>query len=69
MNRLSSSKKIFENIKEPYNEALHNCGFNKNLEFFDLNRTNKNRNNTTQPTKYRMNNTNNSNDHLGNSNY
>ena len=41
INRLSSSKSIFENNKEPYNEAQHNSCFNKKMEILDLNRTNK----------------------------
>ena len=72
IDRLSSPKRIFLNNKEPYYEALHKSSFNKKLEFLDLNRTNKyrdNNNNNNDNTKYRMNNTNNSNDHLGNSNY
>ena len=57
INRLSSSKRIFENNKEQYNEAQHNSGFNKKLEFLDLNRANKCKGNNTQHNKYRMNNT------------
>ena len=69
INRLLSSKRIFEYNKESYNEALYNSGFNKKLEFLDLNRVNKYRDNDSQHTKYRMNNTKNSNDHFGNRNY
>ena len=40
INRLSSSKRIFEYNKGLYNGTLRNIGFNQDLEFFDLNETN-----------------------------
>ena len=69
INWLSSSKTICVYNKGLFNEVLHNSGFNKKLEFLDLNRTNEYRNNNTKHNKHRINDTNNNNDHLGNSNY
>ena len=66
INWLYSSKRIFE---EPSSEALHKNVFNKKLEFLDPNKTNEYSHNNTQHTKYRINNTYNINNHLGNSNY
>ena len=51
-----------------YYKNLHISSFNKKLEFLDFNRASKYRGSNTRPTKYRMNNTNNSNE-LRNSYY
>ena len=43
INRLSSSKNIFNNHKEFYNEALHNSGCKNELQYFEANWHHKNR--------------------------
>ena len=45
VNRLSSSKEIFENHKEIYNEALHNSGYKKALKNLETKRKHYNNEN------------------------
>ena len=45
INRLSSSKNIFNNQKEFYNEALYNCGYKNELKYLEANRHHINRSN------------------------
>ena len=64
INRLSSSKRIFEYNEIPHNEVQHNSVFNQKLEVLDFDKTNTPQNN------YRMSDTINDNkNHMGNNNY
>ena len=45
INRLSSSKNIFNDHKEFYNEALHNSGYKNELRYLEASRHHKNRGN------------------------
>ena len=45
INRLSSSKNMFNNHKEFYNEAWHNSSYKNELKYLEVNRHHKNRGN------------------------
>ena len=45
INRLSSSKNIFDNHKEFYNEALYSSGYENELKYLEANRNHINRGN------------------------
>ena len=65
----NGAKRIFEYHKEPYNEALHNSGFNQELEFLDLIETSTYEDNNSIHNNYRKSSTNNNNNHISNNVY